>query len=322
VLRALTAAALLLPIVSGGAAARPAGGTPAVFVSAERSSQLVGVNLDTGRVIARVRVPAGPHNVASYQARYVLVTSPPAGAVTLVDAFTRRVLRIWRGFGSPHDVEVGGTGAGTFAYVTDERRKQLVVIDLERRRIVRRIRVPARPHDVAVGDVALVTHGSGRDLTLLDLRRPGSTGLELRGLSAGGRAHDISRQADTANAYVTYWSSGSVGAVDWGNERMLWRRSVGSLVHHVQFDHYSGRRLWATDHHAGEVIALSSRDGRVTRRLGGCAGAHHVTVVGGAHVVAACHDSDELGVWSQRTWKRRLVRVGDGPHGVAEVVLP
>lgn len=317
-LRPLILTALILVLGAGGAAARTTGGTAAVFVAAERSSELVGVNLETGRVVAGIRVPAGPHNVTSYRARYLLVTSPPAGAVTLVDAFTRRILKVWRGFGYPHDVEV----EGEYAYVTDERRGQLVVISLATRRVVARVAVGPRPHDVAVGDVALVTHSSRPELTMVDLSRPGSPRLEDRRLTAGGPAHDISEQPDSANTYVSYWSSGSVGAIDWGNERMLWRRSVGTLIHHVQFDSYHGRRLWATDHRTGEVLELASRDGRLLRRLRGCAGAHHVAVAGQAWVAVACYDSDTLAVWSQRTWQRRLIRVGDGPHGVAEVVLP
>ena len=316
-LRALTLAVLTLTVGAGGASATPAGGTPAVFVSAERASLLVGVNLDTGRVIARIRVPAGPHNVTSYAARFVLVTSPPSGAVTLVDAFSRRIVKVWRGFGSPHDVEV----EGGYAYVTDEARGQLAVIDLAARKVVARVAVGPRPHDVAVGDVALVTHVSGHpQLTVVDLS--GSFGEKLLELDVDGPAHDISKQPDSANAYVTYWGSGSVGAIDWGRGRVLWRRKVGALIHHVTFDYYHGRRLWVTDHRTGDVLALASRDGHVLRRLRGCPGVHHVALVGPAWVAAACHDADALAVWSQKTWKRQLIPVGDGPHGVAEVVLP
>jgi hypothetical protein len=319
VLRSLILAAVVA-VPASGAAASPRGGTPAVFVSAERASQLVGVNLDTGRVIARIRVPAGPHNVTSYLARYVLLTSPPAGAVTLVDAFSRRVVKVWWGFGSPHDIEV----EGRYAYVTDEARGQLVVINLVARKIAARVDVGRRPHDVAVGDVALVTHGpENPDLTMVDVSRPHAPQVVGRlAAPAEGGAHDISEQPDSANAYLTVWGSGGVGAIDWGHERVLWWRRVGVLVHHVVFDYYHGRRLWVTDHETGELFALSSRNGRVLRRLRGCPGAHHVAFVGTAWVTVACHDADALAIWSQRNWERRLVRVGDGPHGVAEVVLP
>ena len=318
VLRALIPAVLTLAVGAGGAAATPTGGTPAVFVSAERASLLVGVDLTTGRVIARIRVPEGPHNVTSYSARYVLVTSPPAGAVTLVDAFSRRIIKTWRGFGSPHDIEVDGD----YAYVTDESRGQLAVIDLTRRKVVAKVAVGPRPHDVAVGDVALVTHGSGQpELTIVDDSHPRRPKV-LAELDVGGAAHDISDQGDSANAYVTYWNSGAVGAVDWGRRRMLWRRSVGTLVHHVQVDPYRGWRLWVTDHETGDLVLLSARNGLALRRLRGCPGAHHVALAGTAWVAVACHDADTLAVWNTKSWQRRLIRVGDGPHGVAEVVLP
>jgi DNA-binding beta-propeller fold protein YncE len=318
VLRALIAASLALALCAGGASARTVGGTPVAFVSVERASQLVGVDLTTGRVAARIRVPTGPHNVTSYSARFVLVTSPPAGAVTVVDAFTRRVVKIWRGFGYPHDVEV----VGRFAYVTDEARGQLAVLDLRLRRLVAKVAVGSRPHDVAVGDFAWVTQGPrDESLTGVDLSNPRRPRVIGR-FDARGPAHDITRQPDSENVYVTYWSSGAVAGLDLGRQRLLWRRSVGSLIHHVVFDYYNGQRLWVTDHEAGDLLALASRTGRLIRRLRGCSGAHHVAFVGTAWVVAACHDADALAVWNQRNWQRRLVPVGDGPHGVAEVVLP
>jgi len=111
-----------------------------------------------------------------------------------------------------------------------------------------------------------------------------------------GPAQEISQQGDSAYAYLTYMNSGAVGGIDWGRGKTLWRRTVGERVDHVQFDYYHGRRLWVTDRRTGSVLAMSSRDGRVLRRL--------------------------RAIWNQRTWHRRLVRVGDGPHGVAEIVLP
>jgi DNA-binding beta-propeller fold protein YncE len=319
VLRALTVVGAAA-VLASAAAAGPSGGTPAVFASAEGSSQLVGVNLDTGRVIARIRVPTGPLNVTSYSARYVLATSPPAGTVTLVDSVTQRILKIWRGFGSPHDVAV----ESGYAYVTDEARGQLGVIDLASRRIVARVGVGSRPHNVAVGDVALVTHSPAHPaLTVVELRRPDAPRVAGRlAVPAERGAQDITEQADTANAYITGWGSGGVGAIDWGTGVVLWWRKVGQLIQQVQFDYYHGRRLWATDRRTGEVLGLASRNGRVVRRLHGCRGARHVAVVGTAWLVVACADTAALAVWRQTTWQRRPIKIGDRPHDVAEVVLP
>jgi DNA-binding beta-propeller fold protein YncE len=301
-----------VPAASGGSA----GGTPVAFVAAEDADRLVAVDLGSKRVIARIPVQDGPHNVA-VDGGLVLVTSPPAGAVTLVDAVSRKVVKVFRGFGSPHDVKVEGLRA----YVTDEARGQLVVIGLRSRRILARLNVGARAHDVAVGDVALVTHGTSEtSLTLAEIRNLGRPPAIQR-LAAGGAPHDITKQPDTANVYVTYWGSGSVGALDWGRGKLLWRRRVGSVIHHVAFDYFNGQRLWATDNMTGRAYLLSARNGRLLRTLDACPGsAHHVALGGTAWVAVACNSAGALAVYSTRTWRRTLVPVGAGPHGV--VVVP
>ena len=49
-LRALIVATMACALCAGGASARAGGGTPAAFVTFERSSELVGVDLTTGEV--------------------------------------------------------------------------------------------------------------------------------------------------------------------------------------------------------------------------------------------------------------------------------
>jgi hypothetical protein len=141
-------------------------------------------------------------------------------------------------------------------------------------------------------------------------------------LSIPGPAFDITDQPDSNLAYVANGARGGVGAIDTSG-RVRWWRPVAAFSESVQFDYYHGRRLWLTDPEGGAVLALAShRNGRVVRRLGGCPGARGVTMVGTAWVVAACADANALAFWSQRTWKRTLVPIGRGPHGVAEIVLP
>jgi DNA-binding beta-propeller fold protein YncE len=320
VLRALTPGVLALALTATGASAHRSGGAEEAYVALEDEDVVAAVSLDTGVVSARIRVPDGPHNVTvTGDGRFVLVTSPPAGRVTLIDGFRHRVVKTFAGFGYPHDVEV----EGRYAYVTDEERGHLVQLDVRARRVVGRFDVGPRPHDVAVGDVALVTHGSAHPaLTVVEVSGP-RRGEVLGELAAGGPAHDISEQPDSATAFVTYWGSGAVGAVDWGRGRVLWKRSVGDLVHHVQFDHVHGRRLWVTDHRTGDVLALSSWTGRVLRRLRGCPGAHHVHFgPGRGRVVAACHDSGTILVFDPVSGTKTAIAVGAGPHGIAIAFVP
>ena len=316
----LVLATALLAVGAGAAPARESGGTPVAFVAVEKESRLVAVDLTAKEVVGRIEVPKGPRNVAAADPRHLLVTSPRAGAVTLVDSFTRRVVRVFRGFGRPLDVAV----EGRYGYVTDSRRDELVVIDLERRRVTSRIRVAGRPQNVAVGDVALVTHNLPENfVTIVSFAHPSGRGRVSFGrvrVPAPG-AGDVSEQPDSAFAYVTLRKVGGLAAIDWGNRVAFWGGGAG-FAQHVQFDYVHGRRVWGSAPWPGEVFALASRTGRQLRRLGGCPGAGPIAFGGQAWLVATCKDVDALAIWDTRTWKRRLVPVGDRPHGVAIAVVP
>lgn len=110
--------ALLAILVAGAAVPAAAGGArdPAprllAFVAAEREARLVAVDVARVRVVRRIAVAAGPHNVtASRDGRHVLVTSPPAGRVTLVDGRSLRTVAVFAGLGYPHDVKLARTAA-------------------------------------------------------------------------------------------------------------------------------------------------------------------------------------------------------------------
>lgn len=287
------------------------------FVSAEAEDRLVAVNLERRRVVGRLRVADGPHNVAASQdGRHVVVTSPPAGRITIVDGRSLRVRRVLAGFGSPHDVEI----LGGYAYATDEARGQLVVVDLGRGRVVSRVAVGPKPHDLAVdGDHILVTSRAS-SLVRLDRSRPARPRVVGRS-PAGGPAHDIANRPDTPEVFVTYWSSGVLGRIDWGRGRVLFERRLGTLTHHVAFDHYSGRRVWVTDHVGGKVLLVSADDGRILRTIGGCPGAHHVAMAGPGLAAIACHDSGRLLIHDVPRARTASIRVGHGLHGVAVALV-
>ena len=326
VLPALAACAAMLALaVPGCSPARPADAPvgeeerPLAFVSAEDEDRLVVVDLRARRVLRRIRVADGPHNVAaSADGRRVLVTSPPAGRVTLVSGRTLRVVKVFRDLGYPHDVEVDGR----YAYVTDEERDQVVVLDLATLRIASRVPVARRPHDLAVSDVISVTHSPrARRLTILDAstrRRP----RFLRRIAAGsGAPHDIVPVPEGEAVYLTYWNSGGVAELDAGTGRLGFRRQVGTLVHHIAFDYYTARHVWATDHARGRVLLLAARNGRRLRSVSGCPGAHHVAIVAPGRAAVACHDSGRFLLVAASGRRLASIRVGRGLHGVAVALV-
>jgi hypothetical protein len=320
VLRPLIAMLLALALGAGGASARTEGGAEEAYVAVTGENVVVSVMLDAGEVTSRIAVPRGPRDVAiGSQGRFLLVSSPPAGKVTLIDSFRHRVVKTFGGFGSPRGIEI----VGRYAYVADAARGEVVVLDLERRKRVGRVAVGPGPRHLAIGDHGLVSHGPGRPrLTVLDMSL--STEPRVAGtLRAGGAAFAVSKQPDSANAYLTYWSSGMVGGVNWARELVFWKRKVGSAVHDVAFDYFHGQRLWVSDPAAGQVLSVGSRDGRVLRRLRGCPGARQVHFgPGRGTIVAACHDAGTLFVLDPVQERSSRIKVGAGPYGVVVAYVP
>jgi YVTN family beta-propeller protein len=312
--RAVVLIALGALLGAGGAGGAPTGGTPVAFVALPHQSQLVAVAVGSGEVLRRVRVPRGPQEVTDLQGlSRVLVTSPSAGALTLVDAFSQRVVKVWRGLGTPTDVAVSGNRA----FVTDRARGRLVVIDLITRRVVARIPVGPRPRAVVVGDVAIVAHEGSSSLSLVDVRRRSVVRL----LSVGEPVHALSRQPDTANVFVTY-RSGAVALVDWGRGRVIFRRDLNGAASDILKDIYVGDNVWVGDSSRDRLLLLSARDGRLRRTFRGCAGIHRLAQVGTASIVGSCRRSKSIAVWGTTRRGLTSIPLQAEPAGVAIAVLP
>lgn len=318
-LRALTLVATAVLVAAGGADTASTGGTAVAFVALPGASALAIVDVGSGNVTGRVRVPGGPEEVTAYHdiARgrpFLVVTSPREGTVTLVDALERRVVKVWRGFGEPADVVVEGTRA----YVTDARRGELVVLALGNRRVISRIAVGPRPHAVAVGDVAVVAHERRTSLTLVDIARKNV----IARIPVGGVVQSISKRPDTADVFVTYRGTGAVARIDWGTRRVVFRRTVAQRASDVVTDVYAGDRAWVADEAGGRLRLIASRDGRVRRTLAGCPGARRIVQVGTARVVATCVGNASLAIWDTSRWRYRATPLGAAPAGVAVAILP
>ena len=318
-LRGLIAGALVLALAGSSSAASPA--RTLAYAAVEGEDVVAVVDVGRGRVLARIVVPAGPHNLtASADGRVVVVTSPPAGRITVIDGRRLRATRTIGGFSSPHDVKLSPDGRT--AYVVDEGRGTLDVVDTRTGRLLRRLAAGAGAHDLAGGSLGWVTHGPRvAPLALFDLDRRPRAPRRIGTLEAGGAAHDAVFAPDTVDVFVTYWGSGTVARLRTGRPVPLWRRSVGSETHHLAFDAYSGRRLWITDR-GGDAVLLDARAGRVLRRFAGCAGPHHVAVASASRAVVACNAAGTVAVFDDRAGLVRTISVGRSPHGVAVARVP
>lgn len=323
--RAAAAAAALALLATGGAQARPAGGVEWAYVAVRGADGVVAVDLEAGRVVARVRVARAPGDVAaSRDGRLVLVSSPAGGAVSLLAASSARVVHVFRGLGRP--VAVVFAPDARFAYVVEARHGTVAVLDVRARRLATRVWVGRGLHDLAVrpdGRRVWVTREAwtARSPSVLDTSRPAHARVIGR---AGGRGiRDAAFTRDGLRVWATYWRSPVVGRIR-AYQRLgslQLHQDVGAIVHGAHVD--AAGSPWVVARTGDAALGLSSRSGRVRRRIGGCPGPHDVASgPGRGRVAVACAATDFIVVFDPVTRTTRRVTVGASPRGLAVAFVP
>jgi DNA-binding beta-propeller fold protein YncE len=231
--------ALLLVAILAVPAASSAGGPrgPIALVTAETQNQLLAVDVRSGQVVRRLRMPTDPENVEAY-AGEVAVVSARGGAVTLVDGRTLKVQRIVRGFGSPH-IAAFAPG-GDYLYVTDDGRGELAVL---LGHVIRRIFVGYGAHHMTFSPdqrrLWIVLGERARSIAVVDTKqvtRPRLIGhVDPRGL-----AHDAAFTPDGRYVWVAYDDRPYLRVFNARTGRPVAMLYAGSPPAHVRFDDASG----------------------------------------------------------------------------------
>jgi YVTN family beta-propeller protein len=133
-------------VTAGGHRRRASQPHPHALITDESQDLLAIVDLRSRTARSFIGVAGGPQYVAA-QPGVALVTSPTAGAVTLLNGDPLRVANVFHGFGAPHIVEI--TPDGEHAYVTDDARGTLTVIGLTNSRVTDTVDVGAQAHHMA-----------------------------------------------------------------------------------------------------------------------------------------------------------------------------
>jgi DNA-binding beta-propeller fold protein YncE len=278
--RALLLLAIL--VVPAGTNAARLGGTPVALVTAETENRLLAVELPTGRILRRLTMPADPENVEA-DAHYAVVVSAGAGAVTIVGLPRLRVLRVLRGFGSPHIAAI--VPEHELAYVTDDARGQLAVIDLARRRVTRKVFVGYGAHHLAISpdwtQLWVALGERARRIAVLDTTHPGAPRV-IGHVAPGGEAHDLAFGPQGRRVWVTYDDRSSVAVFDAQSRRKLRTIPAGAPPQHVAFDAFSNARdAYVTSGDDGTLRVVSLRSGRAVRVVRISPGSFNVATGGG-----------------------------------------
>ncbi|MGN6429740.1 MAG: YncE family protein [Gaiellaceae bacterium] len=270
----LAAAALLSPASEAGAG----GGRPIALVTAETTNQLVAVELPSGRIVKRLRMPADPQNVAVCGGTAAVV-SVRAGAVTLVDTSTLRIRRVLRGFASPHIPACSPDGR--YVYVTDDARGQLAVI---RGRVIRKLFVGFGAHHIAVSPdqprLWIALGERARSISIVDTTDPARPRL-IGHVNPRGPAHDLAFGPGGRRVWVTYDVGPWVRIFDAITQRPLKALYGGSAPQHVAFNPYSKHdHAYVTSGDDGTLRIISLPTTRLLRSVRLPAGSFNVSTFG------------------------------------------
>jgi len=259
-------ALLLLAILAVPAASHASGQRgPIALVTAESQNQLLAVDVRSGKVVRRLRMPAEPENVEAY-AGQAAVVSARAGAVTFVDPRTLKIRRIIRGFGSPHIAAFAPDG--DYLYVTDDARGQLAVI---RGRVLRKIFVGYGAHHMAFSPnerrLWIALGERARSIAVVDTHNPARPKL-VGHVDPRGLAHDLAFSPDGRFVWVTYDDRTYLQTFDARTGRPVRTQYAGRPPAHIRFDEASrlarfGRYAYVT---SGNGAVLRVFDWR-SRRL-------------------------------------------------------
>jgi DNA-binding beta-propeller fold protein YncE len=256
-LTAAGSASLALSLDPRAFAAR-VGGSGVAFVTADHESQVVLVELASGRTVGRIRTAPVPRSIESVHGRTALVAHTEHGLVTLIDAATRRIRAELEGFNAPRYTAVHPTRP--LAYVTDSASQEIVAVDVEHGRIVWRTELsgPARHVSVSPGGSTLWTAlgTKAERIAVLDIRAPRKPRL-VGTIDPPFLAHDVVFAPDGRGIWVTSGSERRIAVYRAGSRKPPRTLPADAPPQHVAFA-------------GGKAFVASGGDGTLKRhRLDG-----------------------------------------------------
>lgn len=198
-----------------------------IFVSNEDSSTTSIVDLQTGALVASIRVGREPEGVkTSPDGRFVLVTAETDHNVAIIDAASNESLGTVEVGLRPRDIAFSPDGA--FAYVSAELAHSVAIVDMRSRTRVGAIELPigTLPMGLAVaprGDRLYVANGRARTVAAIDL----AARAVVASVEVGHRPWGIALSPDGTRLYTANGPSNDVTVVDVATFAVIGRIAAG-----------------------------------------------------------------------------------------------
>src|SRR4051812_16893249 len=251
-----------------------------LWVTNDAGNSLTPIDPRTGRPGRRVPV-RDPYNLYfTANGRRAIVVAEAHRALDFREPHTMRLrhtLRVPTCAGVDH---MDYTADGRMALVSCEFAGRAIVLDLRRERVVRAIdlRPGAMPQDVKLspdGRTFYVADMASNGVWLIDAR----SWRRVRFQPPGRGAHGLYPSRDSRRLFVSNRGEGSISVLSFRTRRPVakWRIPGGGSpdMGGVSAD---GRVLWLTGRYDAEVYGISTRTGRLLRRIPVGSGPHGMCV--------------------------------------------
>ena len=240
-----------------------------LWVTNDTGNSLTPIDPRTGRHGRRVPV-LDPYNLYfTADGRRAIVVAEAHRELDFREPHTmrlRRALHLPQCSGVDH---MDFTADGRLALVSCEFAGRMVVVDLARERVVRTIelRRGAMPQDVKLspdGRTFYVADMASNGVWLIDARR----WRRLRLQPTGAGAHGLYPSRDSRRLFVTNRGEGSISVLSFRTRRPISKWHIpGGGSPDMGGVSANGRVLWLSGRYDAEVYAISTRSGRLLRRI-------------------------------------------------------
>ena len=168
---------------------------------------------------------------------------------------------------------------GRFLLASCEFSAEMLKVDVRRERVVRVLHLPrptAMPQDVKLspdGKVFYVADMASNGVWEID-----GTGTHVLGfIHTGAGAHGLYPSRDAKVLYITNRGEGTISVLDFATRKLVAKWDVGGSPDMGGVS-ASGKVLWLSSRYNAEVLAISTKDGRVLARIPVGYGPHGVCV--------------------------------------------
>jgi DNA-binding beta-propeller fold protein YncE len=251
-----------------------------LWVDNDRGNSLTPIDPRTGRPGKRVHVD-DPYNLYfAPRGRYAIVV---AEAHRSLDFRLAHSMKLHHSLPVPTCAGVDHldfTANGRYLLASCEFAGAMVEVDVARERVVRtiRLRPGAMPQDVKLspdGRVFYVADMASNGVWKIDARRMRKTGF----VRTGRGAHGLYASRDSRTLYVSNRGEGSISLISFHKRRVVGKwRLPGPASPDMGGVSADGRVLWLSGRYNSEVYAISTRSGRLIKRIPVGAGPHGLCV--------------------------------------------